>query len=216
MADSASQTYPVRLSVEYPDGPRNRLSVLVRIILAIPIVIVSTLITGTSQLGQFDPGWNFGRTEALLVTTGLFLATALMILFRQKYPRWWFDWNLQVTRFSTRVSVYVLLLRDEYPSTDERQAVTVDIDYPDVRNDLNRVLPLFKWFLAIPHYVVLGVLGIAGAVVTVLGWIAILVTGEQPRWIFQFLEGLMRWGLRVSAYAFLLTTDRYPPFRLSE
>jgi hypothetical protein len=216
VADGASQTYPVRLSVEYPDGQRNRLSVLVRIILAIPIVIISTLIAGTSQLGQMDPDWNFGRSEALLVTTGLFMATALMILFRQKYPRWWFDWNLEVARFTTRISAYVLLLRDDYPSTDERQAVTVDIDYPDAKNDLNRVLPLFKWFLAIPHYIVLSVLGIAGVVVTVLGWFVILVTGEQPMWMFRFLEGLMRWGLRVSAYAFLLTTDRYPPFRLGE
>ena len=169
MADGASQTYPVRLSVEYPDGPRNRLSVLVRIILAIPIVIISTLIAGTTQLGQMDPDWNFGRSEALLVTTGLFLATALLILFRQKYPRWWFDWNLEVARFTTRISAYL---------TDERQAVSLDIEYPDAKNDLNRVLPLFKWFLAIPHYIVLSVLGIAGAVVTVLGWFVILITGE--------------------------------------
>ena len=216
MADRASRTYPVRLSVEYPDGQRNRFSVFVRIILAIPIVIISTLIEGGLPLGEMDPDWNFGHTEALLVTTGLFLATALMILFRQKYPRWWFDWNLELYRFTTRITAYLLLLRDDYPSTDERQAVTLDIEYPDAKNDLNRVLPLFKWFLAIPHYIVLSFLGIAGVVVTVLGWFVILITGEQPRWMFRFLEGLMRWWLRVSAYAFPLTTDRYPPFRLSE
>ena len=147
---------------------------------------------------------------------GLFLATALMILFRQKYPRWWFDWNLEVARFTTRINAYLFLLRDDYPSTDERQAVTVDIDYPDAQNDLNPVLPLFKWFLAIPHYIVLSVLGIAGTVVVVLGWFVVLITGTLPMGMFRFLEGLMRWGLRVTAYAFLLTTDRYPPFRLGE
>lgn len=216
MADNASEVYPARLSVEYPDGPRNRLSVFVRILLAIPILIVGALVTGSSQFGQMDPAWDFGRTEALVGGAGLFLATALMILFRQKYPRWWFDWNLEVTRFTTRISAYLLLLRDDYPSTDERQAVTVDIGYPDAKNDLNRVLPLFKWFLAIPHYIVLSVLGAASVVVVVLGWVVVLITGKLPMWMFLFLEGLLRWGLRVAAYAFLLTTDRYPPFRLGE
>ena len=216
MADNASQEYPARLSVEYPDGQRNRVSVFVRIILAIPILIIGALVTGSSQLGQADQAWNFGRTEALVGAIGLFAATALMILFRQKYPRWWFDWNLEVARFTTRINAYLLLLRDDYPSTDERQAVTVDIDYPDAQNDLNRVLPLVKWFLAIPHYIVLSVLGIAGVVVVVLGWFAVLFTGTLPMWMFRFLEGMMRWGLRVTAYAFLLTTDRYPPFRLGE
>ncbi len=216
MADNASQEYPARLSVEYPDGQRNRLSVFVRIILAIPILIIGALVTGSSQTGQADPGWDLGRTEALVGAVGLFLATALMILFRRKYPRWWFDWNLEVARFTTRINAYLLLLRDDYPSTDERQAVTVDIDYPDAQNDLNRVLPLVKWFLAIPHYIVLSVLGAAGVVVVVLGWFAVLFTGALPMWMFRFLEGMMRWGLRVTAYAFLLTTDRYPPFRLGE
>ncbi len=216
MTDNASEAYPARLSVEYPDGPRNRLSVFVRILLAIPILIIGALVTGSSQVGQADTSWDLGRTEALAGSVGLFLATALMILFRQKYPRWWFDWNLEVARFTTRISAYLLLLRDDYPSTDERQAVTVDIDYPDAKNDLDRVLPLFKWFLAIPHYIVLSVLGTASVVVVVLGWFAVLITGTLPMGMFRFLEGLMRWGLRVAAYAFLLTTDRYPPFRLGE
>ncbi len=216
MVDNASQAYPVRLSVDRPEGSRNRLSVFVRILLAIPILIIGALVTGSSQFGQADHGWDFGRTEALVGAVGLFLATALMILFRQKYPRWWFDWNLEVARFTTRINAYLLLLRDDYPSTDERQAVTVDIDYPDAKNDLNRVLPLFKWFLAIPHYIVLSVLGAASVVVAVLGWFAVLLTGALPTWMFRFLEGLLRWGLRVTAYAFLLTTDRYPPFRLGE
>ena len=215
MADNASRTYPVRVAVEYPDGPRNRLSVFLRIILAIPIVTILLLIDGSIPLGQLDPYLTFADAEVLLMGLGLYLATALMILFRRKYPRWWFDWHLQVSRFTARIAAYLFLLRDDYPSTDERQAVTLDIEYPDA-NDLNRVLPLFKWFLAVPHYVVLFVLGLAGAAVTVLGWFAILITGELPKWMFRYLEGLMRWGWRVTAYAFLLTTDRYPPFRLGE
>ena len=196
---------------------------LVRLVLAIPILIVASLLTGHSEPSQYDTfrKWDFAggsnaATGAAGVGAGLAIATALMILFRQKYPRWWFNWNLELARFSARVGAYLLLLRDEYPSTDEQQAVTLDIAYPDVPAELNRILPLFKWLLAIPHYIVLSVLGMVVLPVSILGWIAILVTGSQPRWIFQLMEGFMRWWLRVGAYAFLLTTDRYPPFRFGE
>jgi hypothetical protein len=139
-----------------------------------------------------------------------------MILFRQKYPRWWFDWNLAVARFATRVLSYLALLSDEYPSTDEEQAVHIDIPYPNVKDDLNRWLPLVKWFLAIPHLIVLWFLGIATIVVVIVSWFAILFTGRYPKDLFDFVVGVFRWYWRVLAYAFLLTTDRYPPFRLSE
>ncbi|HLB27192.1 MAG TPA: DUF4389 domain-containing protein, partial [Dehalococcoidia bacterium] len=143
-----------------------------------------------------------------------FAAPLVMILFRQKYPRWWFDWNLQLLRFSNRVGAYLGLLRDEYPSTDEEQAVRLQIQYPDARSDLNRWLPLVKWFLAIPHYVVLVFLAIAGVVAVIIAWFAILFTGRYPRGLFDFVVGVMRWSNRVTAYAFVLTTDRYPPFSL--
>ena len=211
MTDESSTNYPVAFRVEYPDGPRNRGSVLVRILLAIPIVILMSLLTGNLPLDDAD----MTRAQASLAGAGLTIATALMILFRQKYPRWWFDFVLALSRFSARVGAYLLLLRDEYPSTDEQQAVHLDIAYPDVAQ-LNRVLPLFKWLLAIPHYIVLTVLGAVAVVIAVFSWIAILVTGQQPKWAFEYLEGAMRWGWRVTAYAFLLTTDRYPPFRLQE
>jgi hypothetical protein len=142
----------------------------------------------------------------------VFLTTVLMLLFRQKYPRWWFDWNLALTRFSTRVAVYLALLRDEYPSTDGEQAVHLQIPYPDARQELNRWLPLVKWFLAIPHYVVLWFLSIAVFFCVIIAWFAILFTGRYPRSLFDFVVGVFRWWLRVAAYAFLLTTDRYPPF----
>lgn len=207
MANDSSSDYPVQFRVEYPDGPRDRGSVLVRILLAIPILILSSLITGQLPLDQSS----MTQAQASLAGAGLSIATALMILFRQKYPRWWFDFVLALSRFSARIGAYLLLLRDDYPSTDEQQAVHLDIPYPDAA-ELNRVLPLFKWLLAIPHYIVLSVLSAVAVVIAVVSWIVILVTGQQPKWAFEFLEGVMRWAWRVAAYAFLLTTDRYPPF----
>ena len=209
MTNESSSDYPVQFRVEYPDGQRDRGSVLVRILLAIPILIVASLISGQVPLE------NEGMTgaQAGLGGAGLAIATALMILFRQKYPRWWFDFMLALSRFSARIGAYLLLLRDEYPSTDEQQAVHLDIAYPDAA-ELNRILPLFKWLLAIPHYIVLSLLGMVALLVAVISWIAILVTGQQPKWAFEFLEGMMRWTGRVTAYAFLLTTDRYPLFSL--
>jgi hypothetical protein len=138
-----------------------------------------------------------------------------MILFRQKYPRWWFDWNLELSRFSARVGVYLALMDDRYPSTDEGQSVHLDFPFPDVPRDLNRWLPLVKWLLAIPHYIVLLFLFIAAIVTIFIAWFAILFTGRYPRGLFDFVEGVGRWANRVAAYAFLLVTDKYPPFRLS-
>jgi hypothetical protein len=212
----STDMYPVQFSVEYPEEGRNRLTALVRIILAIPILIIAGLLGGSLGLGDMDSSWNWGRTEALIISMGLFLATMLMIVFRGKYPRWWFDWNLEISRFSARVGAYLFLLRDEYPSADEHQAVTLDIAYPDVQGQLNRILPLLKWLLAIPHYIVLAILGIVSIFVVFIAWIAILITGRYPIWMFNYIVGLFRWGLRVAAYAFLLTTDQYPPFRLGE
>ena len=138
-----------------------------------------------------------------------------MILFRQKYPRWWFDWNRELLRFTNRVGVYMALMDDRYPSTDEHQAVRLDFDYPDARQDLNRWLPLVKWFLAIPHYIVLFFLYIGLFVAVIVAWFAILFTGRYPRGLFEYVEGVIRWHNRVVAYAFILVTDEYPPFRLA-
>jgi hypothetical protein len=191
-----SAGFPVTFVVDYSEGSRNRLTTFFRVFTAIPIAIVLSLLGGSQGVGL------------------LFPSTLLMILFRQKYPRWWFDWNLALTRFEARVGSYMFLLRDEYPSTDEEQAVRLQLTYPDVKKDLNRWLPLIKWFLAIPHYVVLAFVAIAAFVVTILAWFAILFTGRYPRSWFDFVVGTGRWALRVAAYAFLLTTDEYPPFSL--
>ncbi len=201
-------TYPARLDVDYPEEGLDRVRTAFRIVLLIPIVILAGLVSGgfvNADTG--DWAWLGGGGA-------LFLPTLLMLLFRRKYPRWWFDWHLELWRFSNRVGAYVLLLRDEYPSTDETQAVHLDVDYPDAEADLNRFLPIVKWLLAIPHYIVLAVLWVVAIVVTVLAWFAILITGRYPRPMFNFVVGVARWSLRVEAYMWLLTTDRYPPFRL--
>ncbi len=203
--------HSARLSVDYPERDLNRLTTFFRLFAAIPILIVLGSISGEVWQWSTEQG-----TDAAAAAGGLlFFGPLLMILFRQKYPRWWFDFNVQLTRFSTRVMSYLALMSDRYPSTDEEQWVHLDLDYPDVKQDLNRWLPLVKWLLAIPHYVVLFFHGIAAVFAVIVAWIAILFTGRYPRGIFEFVEGVFRWGLRVNAYAFLLVTDRYPPFRLA-
>ena len=197
MAYYDADMYPAEFDIEYPEG-RDRLNVLLRLMLTIPISLVIVLIVGLYATG----------------TLGIILGTALMILFRKKYPRWWFDFQLELARFISRIGAYTLLLRDEYPSTDEHQLVKLDIAYPDAETQLNRVMPLIKWLLAIPHYVVLYLMGLCVLVVTVIAWFAILIVGRYPRGLFNFSVGVMRWGIRVAAYVALLTTDRYPPFRL--
>jgi uncharacterized protein DUF4389 len=208
--------YPVQLDVEYPDRPLNRLTTFFRAFTIIPIAIVLAMVSGGETWRWSDGGGATDTTTTVVVGAGgiLIAGPLLMILFRQKYPRWWFDWNLELTRFSSRVTLYAALLDDRYPSTDEQQSLHLDLRYPDVRNDLNRWLPLVKWLLAIPHYVVLLFLGLGAFVSVVIAWFAILFTGRYPRGLFDFVVGVGRWGLRVSAYALLLTTDRYPPFSL--
>lgn len=216
---TSSEQYPARLNIDYPER-LDRVTTFFRLIWAIPIVVIASLLSAAA-------------TETVTVVTeageivskvtrsgggiagGLFVATMLMIVFRQRYPRWWFDFARELTRFETRVGAYVALLTDKYPSTVDEQSVHLEIDYPDVEKDLNRWLPLVKWILAIPHYIVLVVLVIVVILAVVVAWFAILLTGRYPRGIFDFVVGVGRWALRVQAYAFLLVTDRYPPFSLS-
>ena len=205
--ESSNQTtggpaYPVQFSVEYPNRDLSRLTTALRLVVAIPIVVLASTVGGH--------GWSFAAGSGGL----LFVPVLLMIVFRQKYPRWWFDWNLELLRFSNRIGVYLALMDDRYPSTDEQQAVTLEFPYPDAKQGLNRWLPLVKWLLAIPHYILLVFLWLAALVSVVIAWFAILFTGRYPRSLFDFIEGVIRWHNRVAAYAFLLITDRYPPFSL--
>jgi Domain of unknown function (DUF4389) len=212
---TTTDSYPVQLDVEYPDRPLTRLTTAFRIFTIIPIAIVLGTVSGGTWSSTTVSGATETTTTVVAGAGGvLFAGPLLMILFRQKYPRWWFDWNLELTRFSSRVALYGALLDDRYPSTDERQSLLLEIAYPDARTDLNRWLPLVKWLLAIPHYIALFFLGIAALVCVVIAWFAILFTGRYPRGLFDFVVGVGRWSVRVSAYAALLATDRYPPFSL--
>jgi Domain of unknown function (DUF4389) len=203
--------YPVTFSVDYPDRELNRLTTFFRIFTVIPIAIVLGAVSGGSW--QYSNG---RASEAVAAVGGLlFFGPLLMILFRQKYPRWWFDWNLELQRFSARVLIYLALMDDRYPSTDDHQSVHLDYLFPDAGRDLNRWLPLVKWLLAIPHYIVLFFLDIAALVVVIAAWFAILFTGRYPRGMFYFLAGVTRWHIRVIGYALTLVTDVYPPFRLA-
>jgi hypothetical protein len=204
--------YPVQFSVEYPDRTLNRLTTAFRIVTVIPIAIVLGAVSG----GTWQWTSSNGTSEVAAGAGGLLvLGPLLMILFRQKYPRWWFDWNLELQRFGNRVAVYLALMDDRYPSTDNHQSVRLDFAYPDAERDLNRWLPLVKWFLAIPHFIVLAFLEIAAAVVVIVAWFAILFTGRYPRGMFDFVLGVIRWHNRVIAYALVLVTDSYPPFSLA-
>ena len=207
---TSQPAYPLTFAVDYPDRPLNRMSNAFRIALLVPIAIVLGALTA---LGSSAAD---GDSAGLVAVAGLlFLPPLLMIVFRGKYPRWWFDWNVELMRFTNRVYAYAALLSDRYPSTDEQQYVKLELDYPDARKDLSRWLPLVKWFLAIPHYLVLAVLSIGAVFAVVAAWFSILFTGRYPRVLFDYVVGVMRWSNRVSAYAFVLATDKYPPFRLS-
>jgi len=199
-------SYPVTFSVDYPERELSRLTTAFRIFTVIPIAILLALMPGGAS--------GYGATAGISAGSLVVLPVVLMILFRKKYPRWWFDWNLELMRFSNRVGVYLSLMDDRYPSTDEMQAVHLDFPYPDVERDLERGLPLVKWLLALPHYIVLFFLYIGAIFAVIFAWFAILFTGRYPRGLFGFVEGVLRWGNRVYGYAIALVTDQYPPFRL--
>lgn len=214
-AQPVGTDYPVQFSVDYPDRELNRLTTAFRIIVAIPILIVAATIEGSGSWGSWGDNTGGGKTVAIGAGGLLFLPPLLMILFRQKYPRWWYDWNRELLRFTNRIGVYLALMDDQYPSTDEEQSVRLELPYPDAQRDLNRFLPLVKWLLAIPHYIVLAFLILAAIVCVIISWFAILFTGRYPRGLFDFVLGVGRWANRVTAYAFILVTDKYPPFRLN-
>lgn len=209
-----SASYAARLEIDYPES-LDRLTTFLRWIWAIPILIILSLLTATgNETAVTEAGEEITRSGGG-IAGGLFVATMLMVVVRQKYPRWWFDFALELARFSARVGAYLVFLTDLYPSTTDEQSVHLEIDYPNAERDLNQFLPLVKWLLAIPHYIVLAFLLVGAVVAALIGWLAILFTGAYPRALFDYVVGVFRWGLRVEAYAFLLVTDEYPPFSLS-
>jgi len=212
--------YPARLEIDYPEK-LDRFTTFFRLVWIIPIAIIFGLISGAGEtvtntvfLNEAGEVIKTTRDAVGGMASGLSAATALMIIFAQQYPRWWFDFARELTRFETRVGAYLVLLTDQYPSTVDEQSVHLEIDYPDLETDLNRFMPLFKWLLAIPHYIVLAFLAVGAIFAVIFAWFAIMVTGQYPRGLFDYVVGVSRWGLRVAAYSFLLVTDQYPPFSL--
>ncbi|MEM7327020.1 MAG: DUF4389 domain-containing protein [Actinomycetota bacterium] len=214
MALADTTPYPARLEIDYPDS-LDRLSTLLRLIYVIPIAILYGLLSASNSTTWVTETGESVTQSSGGIAGGLAVATGLMIIFRQRYPRWWFDFALEFNRFGHRLGAYMGLLTDHYPSTEDEQSVHLDLDYPDAKNDLNRWLPIVKWLLAIPHYIVLFFLFIGAVIAVIIAWFAILFTGTYPRALFDYVVGVARWALRVSAYAFLLITDRYPPFSLN-
>ncbi|HET7320482.1 MAG TPA: DUF4389 domain-containing protein [Candidatus Saccharimonadales bacterium] len=211
---TTNNDYPVRFDVDYP-AKLDRATTFFRLLWSIPILVVMSALSSSGYETVVHHSGGATTTTGGSITAGLATATALMILFRRRYPRWWFDFAVELNRFSARVGAYIFLLTDRYPSTVEQQTVHLDYVYPDVERDLNRWLPLVKWLLALPHYVVLALLVLGAFITTIIAWFAILFTGQYPKGLFDFVVGVGRWGARVNAYAFLLTTDKYPPFSLS-
>jgi len=209
-----TKSYPASFEIDYPKK-LDRFTTFVRSIWAIPALIVLSLLTATGGETITSEAGKYMAENGGGIVGGLFAATALMIVFRQRYPRWWFDFALELNRFSARVGAYLFLLTDQYPSTVDKQSVHLEIAYPDVKQDLNRWLPLVKWLLAIPHYFILVALMLAAVVASIIAWFAVLFTGRYPKSLFDFVVGVGRWNLRVYAYAFLLITDEYPPFSLA-
>ncbi len=212
-----TESYAARLEIDYPES-LDRFTTFFRLIWAIPILIVLAILNAASNdrlvvMNEAGEVVEQATDSVGGITASLFLVTMLLIVFRQKYPRWWFDFAREFTRFTGRVGAYLLLLTDAYPSTTDEQAVHLEIDYPEAEQ-LNRWLPLVKWLLALPHYLVLAILWVVLVPVVIIAWLAILFTGSYPRALFDFVVGVARWSLRVDAYAFLLVTDDYPPFSL--
>ena len=211
--DKNSETYAARLDIDYPEK-LSRLTTFFRVILIIPIAIIGSLLTATGNETVVSVTGEVTTRSVGGIASALFIATALMIIIRRRYPRGWFDFAREMERFGSRIGAYLALLTDQYPSTVDEQSVHLEIDYPDAEQDLGQWMPLVKWFLAIPHYVVVSILGAVAGIVIVISWFAILFTGRYPRPLFNYVVGVARWGLRVQAYAFLLVTDKYPPFSL--
>ena len=183
---------------------RDRKSVLLRIFLVVPMAIFISAFTAWS-----------GSTEASTFLSGLlFLPVLLALVFRGIYPSYVLDFNRSLLALSTRVTAYILLLNDKYPSIEESE--DVKITFPDVEGGakLNRYLPLVKWLLAVPLYLVGLVYTIYGIAVLIFTWFTILFTGKMPAFSGEVLLGVTKYWNRVYGYAFLLVTDEYPSFSL--
>ena len=183
---------------------RDQVSGLFRYILIVPVLIFAA---------AFAPG----GAESLSIGMGVVvLPTLLAIVFRGVYPSYALRFNQSIVELSTRITAYALLLNDNYPSIEANSSVRVV--FPDVEDGkkLNRLLPLVKWLLAIPLYIVGIVYTIYGLIMLIVGWFAVIFTKAMPQAVAEVLFGVTRFWNRVLGYAFLLVTDEYPSFSLRD
>ena len=183
---------------------RNRLTAFFRIILVVPVFIF---------VSSFSPATAFSDDAAGILAGLMALPAGLAIVVRQVYPSYVLAFNEALLSLQTRVDVYLVLLTDEYPSIEENDLVSVTFPEVDAKQ-LNRWLPLIKWLLAVPLYIVGIVYIIYAALLTLLGWFSILFTGKYPEVCAEGVVGTIAYWNRVIGYAFLLVTDEYPTFSL--
>jgi hypothetical protein len=184
---------------------RNRLTALFRLVLVVPMVIF---------IASFAPAADLSSGDASYFMVGfLSLPVFLAIVFRQIYPSYILSFNEALLSLQTRVDAYVLMLTDEFPSIEENDVVSVTFPEVDAKA-LNRWLPLIKWFIAIPLYLVGIFYAIYAAFLTLIGWISILFTGNYPEKCAEGVVGTIAYWNRVIGYALLLVTDEYPTFSL--
>jgi hypothetical protein len=183
---------------------RNRLTALFRIILVMPALLF---------LASFSPDSAFSEDNIGIYAGLLALPAALAIVIRQVYPSYVLAFNEALLSLQTRVDAYLLLLTDEYPSIEENDVVSVTFPEVDAKQ-LNRWLPLIKWLLALPLYLVGIVYVIYAAVLTVIAWFSVLFTGNYPEFCAEGVVGTIAYWNRVAGYALLMVTDEYPTFSL--
>ena len=195
---SVSSPYPAQLEFD-ADRHITRWRPLVQWLLAIPHLMVAEALSSLRCV--------------------LTLISLVTVLFTEQIPRPLFDMIAMTYRYEWRTMSYALFLHEDYPPFDFQPAAADDgvephtalsLAYPE---HLDRWKPLYKWFLAIPHYFVLAALAVAAVFALIGGFFAVVFSGEYPQGARDFLVGVYRYGLRVQAYVGLLT-DQYPPFSL--
>ena len=191
------------IQVELED--RNRLTAFFRLIIVLPVAIYSSAFA-IDSMSTDTWGYSLG---GLIV-----LPTFLALVFRGIYPSYALAFNHALISLETRVNAYALLLTDDYPSIEENDIVKITL--PEVGNgsQLSRVMPLVKWFLAIPLYVMGIIYLVYGIFLTLFAWFSILFTGKYPVWSADAMVGILAFYNRVYGYAFILVTDEYPSFSL--
>jgi len=191
------------IQVELED--RNRLTAFFRLVIVMPVAIYVSAFA-IDSISTDTWGYSLGGL--------IFLPTLLALVFRGIYPSYALAFNHALISLETRVNAYALLLTDDYPSIEENDIVKITLPEVGEGSQLNRYLPLIKWFLAIPLYVMAIIYLVYGLFLTLFAWLSILFSGKYPVWCADAMVGILAFYNRVYGYAFILITDEYPSFSL--